>query len=185
MTPTNFVIAVAFVAGGALQVAAEQAAPSATATAPRAAAGDLKAAPKLPPGARANALTTIQGNALDSANHALPSGVVRLRDARLGRIVGTQVTDRSGLFTFRSVEPGSYIVEIMAADESTVLAASQLINVNSGEVMSAVVKLPFRIPPFAGVLGNTRASAAAIAVEAAAAGVLATSISGTPISPLR
>jgi len=63
-----------------------------------------------------------------------------------------------------------------------VLAASQIINVNSGDAVSAVVKLPFRIQPFAGVLGNTAPSAAAVTTEAAASGVLATTASGQPTS---
>lgn len=41
------------------------------------------------------------------------------------------------------------------ANDQTVLAASQLLNVNAGEAVSAVVKVPFRIPPFAGLLGKT------------------------------
>ena len=104
--------------------------------------------------AKQKALTTIQGNALNSTNGQLTNAVVRLRDARFGRIVDTQMTDKSGLFAFKAIDPGSYIVEIMSNDQS-ILAASQLLNVNAGEAVSAVVKLPFRIPPFAGILGST------------------------------
>ena len=85
------------------------------------------------------------------------------------------------MFAFRTVDPGTYVVEIMDKDQ-TVLAASQLINVNSGDALTAVVKLPFRIPPFAGVLGNTAPSAAAVTAEAAASGVLATTVAGQPTS---
>jgi hypothetical protein len=106
---------------------------------------------------------------------------VRLRDARFGRVIDSQLTDRSGMFVFRTVDPGSYIVEVMGNDQ-TVLAASQIINVNSGDAVTAIVKLPFRIPPFAGVLGNTAPSAAAVTAEAAASGVLATTVSGTAAS---
>src|SRR5262245_40064426 len=52
----------------------------------------------------AHAFSTIQGNALNSLNAALPSSPVRLRDARYGRIVGTQMTDHAGLFSFGSVD---------------------------------------------------------------------------------
>jgi hypothetical protein len=134
-------------------------------------------------GARAGARTqtfstTIQGNALTSTNGHLANTFVRLRDARYGRIMETQTTDQSGLFAFRSVDPGSYIVEIMSSDQSAVLAASQILNVNAGDVVSAVVKLPFGIPPFAGLLGGhaaaiaTPASAAAIVTQAAVNTVL-------------
>ena len=74
--------------------------------------------------------STIQGNALDCDQRPAGERTVRLRDARFGRIVDTQYTDQSGMFAFKSIEPGSYIVEIMANDES-ILAASQLLNVDA------------------------------------------------------
>src|SRR5665647_3414983 len=46
--------------------------------------------------AKDNALTTIQGNALNATNGQMNGAVVRLRDARFGRIVDTQMTDKSG-----------------------------------------------------------------------------------------
>jgi hypothetical protein len=143
-----------------------------TATAP---AAVVRTLPRMLPGTRPSVFTTIQGNALTSTNGALPDSVVRLRDARSGRIVDTQLTDSSGLFAFRSIDPGSYIVEIMGNDQA-VLGASQLLNVNAGEAISAVVKLPFRIPPFAGLFGHTLSQAAAVTSSAAASGVLSTVI---------
>jgi hypothetical protein len=133
--------------------------------------------------AKEHAFTTIQGNALNSANGQMNGAIVRLRDARFGRIVDTQQTDKSGLFAFKSVDPGSYIVEIVANDQS-ILAASQLLSVNAGEVVSAVVKLPFRVTPFAGIVGSATGTttAAAVASEAAASSVAAL-VSTTPISP--
>jgi hypothetical protein len=118
---------------------------------------------------RESALGTVQGNALDSFNRALPDALVRLRDARLGRIVNTQVTDRAGLFQFRSVDPGNYVVELVIRE--TVQAASQLIGLNAGETASAVVKLPGR-SPLGGVLGHTTSQIAVVTAAAAATGVL-------------
>src|SRR5438477_72371 len=54
---------------------------------------------KMLPGTRGNVLTTIQGNALTSTNGPLPDSVVRLRDARFGRIVDTELTHRPVLCT--------------------------------------------------------------------------------------
>ncbi len=118
--------------------------------------------------------STIQGTALSSTNGQLADTVVRLRDARTGRILATQLTDKSGLFAFRSLDPGSYIVEIMSQDQTAVLAASQILNMDAGNVASAIVKLPFRLSPFAGILGTgtTPASAAAVMTQAAANSVL-------------
>jgi hypothetical protein len=151
-----------------------RATPSGAAPAPR-------AVPRLLAGTRSNVLATIQGNALDSTNGPLPNTLVRLRDARLGRIIESQISDKSGLFEFKGIDPGSYIVEIMGNDQ-TILAASQMLTVNAGEAISAVVKLPFRIPPFAGLLGNTTASALAVTAAAASAQVLAVQAT-TPTSP--
>lgn len=139
--------------------------------------------PRVLPGTRSDVFTTIQGNALNSTNGALPNAAVRLRDARIGQIVDMQLTDKSGLFAFGAVDPGSYIVEIIANDQ--ILAASQLLNANAGEAVSAVVKLPFKTPPFAGVLGSTTPSAAAVTSQAAAAGILAMDVAGSPQSAIK
>ena len=176
------VAAVALIAAGALSAAAQQPAPipattpiaTARATVVRASGATV----------RTSSLTTIQGNALNSTNGAMPDAVVRLRDARYGRIVDTQLTDHSGLFTFKAIDPGSYIVEVMGNDQ-TVLAASQILNVNAGDAVSAVVKLPFRIPPFAGAMGSTTTpSAAIVAAQALATGITAV-VPTIPISPTK
>jgi hypothetical protein len=131
--------------------------------------------PSILPGTQESAFTTIQGNALSSTNGQLANSLVRLRDARLGRIVGSQITDRSGLFAFHAVDPGTYVVELVGNDQ-TVLAASQVLSVNAGDVASAVVRLPFKIPPFAGLLGHSATQATALSSAAAASGVLAENV---------
>ena len=136
---------------------------------------------RLLPGTRPNVFATIQGNALNSAYGVLPNAIVRLRDARAGGILDTQLTDKSGLFAFRPIDPGAYIVEIVGNDQS-ILAASQLLTVGAGEAVSAIVKLPFRAPPLGGLLGHTLQSAAAVSSAAAASGVLATTVT-TEVSP--
>jgi hypothetical protein len=131
---------------------------------------------------RLTASTVIHGNALDSTDGQLTNALVRLRDARFGRIIETQYTDRSGMFAFKAIQPGSYIVEIVGEDQS-ILAASQLVNINAGEAVLAVVKLPFHVPPFAGMMGTTTTqSAAMLVLEAAASGITAL-VPTAPISP--
>ncbi len=136
--------------------------------------------PRLLPGTRPDVFSVIQGNALTSSNGALANASVRLRDARFGQIVGTQVTDQAGLFAFRAIDPGSYIVEIIDTNQASVLAASQVLNAGPGQAISAVVKLPFRLPPFAGVLGTRPATLGAVTSQASSAGVLATQVAGSP-----
>lgn len=164
----------------AAPVAAQSAGPATGSRAVARATAPRGTQPRILPGTRPDVFSTIQGNALSSTNGALPNIVVRLRDARIGQIVDAQVTDKAGLFTFRSVDPGSYIVEIVGQDQSSVLAASQILSVNAGDAVSAIVKLPFRIPPLAGVLGHTPQSAAAVTTQAVASGVLGTVAAGAP-----
>jgi hypothetical protein len=106
---------------------------------------------------------------------------VRLRDARFGRIVDTQMSDQSGLFAFRTVDPGVYVAEIVG-DDGNVLAASQMLNVTAGDTLSTAIRLPFRAVPLGGVLGDSTTAAAIIAAEAAAAGILTTTTT-EPVSP--
>jgi hypothetical protein len=171
---------VSLIAASTLSLAAQQQA--ATATATRVARSTVTRAALVK--AHENSLAIIQGNALNSTNGPMNDAAVRLRDARFGRIVDTQLTDKSGLFVFKTIDPGSYIVELISNDQS-ILAASQLLNVNAGEAVSAVVKLPFRIPPFAGLMGSTSTpSATAIATEAAASSIVAM-VPTNPVSPLQ
>src|ERR1051326_7497540 len=180
MTTLRLVAAITLLAASrpiAAQSPASTTAPSATRVAKNT---------KVLPGARGSALTIIQGNALTSTNGPLTDTVVRLRDARTGRVVDTQTTDSAGLFAFRGVEPGSYIVEVVAPDRITVLTASQILNVDSGDAISAIVKLPLRIPPFAGILGDTSASSlAAITAQAATSGITAVTAVGAPTCALQ
>jgi len=132
--------------------------------------------------ARSNAPIVIRGNALDPDNGPLPGWLMRLRDARLGRVVETRLTDASGMFAFTLVDPGSYIVELLG-QERTPLATSQIITVDFGDTVSAVVKLPIRVKPFAGFLSSSIApSAAMIATQAAATGITAI-VRTAPVSP--
>jgi hypothetical protein len=67
----------------------------------------------------------------------------------------------------------------MNPSNDTVLAATPIINVSSGQRVAALVKLPFR-PPVGGVFGTSLASVLAITSAAAAAGVLGTTVAGAP-----
>ena len=137
---------------------------------------------KILPGARGDASILIGGSALDAADRPLARNNVRLRDARFGRVVETIVTDPSGQFTFQSVEPGSYLIELLGTDH-TVVAASEMLNVNAGDAVTAIVRMPFQTRPFSNVLGHTVLSALVVTGAAAASGVLATAIAGEPKSP--
>jgi len=126
------IVAVSLIAAGTSSLARAQVATTTAARAVR--SGVTKAALAK---AKEQALTVIQGNAISASNGQMNSALIRLRDARFGRIVDTQLTDQS----------------------------------------------PFRIPPFAGLMGSTSTpSAAAVATEAAASSVISM-VPTTPISP--
>ena len=81
-------------------------------------------------------------------------------------------TDEAGTFTFRDVDPGSYIIELLGGNQS-VQATSALLSVDAGAVVFAVVRLPSRLEPAAGFFDRGMARAGAVIAAAAAAGVLA------------
>ena len=73
-------------------------------------------------------------------------------------------------------------MEILGNDQS-ILAASQLIIIDAGDSALALVKLPFKVPPFAELMGTTSTrSATMLLITAAAAGITAL-VPTAPISP--
>jgi hypothetical protein len=116
---------------------------------------------------RASAFAIIVGNAVNTINNALPDSMVRLRDARYGRIVGSTLTNSVGAYSFTHLDPGNYIVELLTVGDSfrgldpgnstleiakqTPLAATNLISVNAGQTAHTIVRLPFK-PTFLAVL---------------------------------
>jgi hypothetical protein len=137
-------------------------------------------APRVLPGTPPEAFASVQGTALSSSNTALPNTTVRLRDGRTGAIANTQTTDKTGLFAFRRTDPGNYVVEIMAPDKVTVLAASQLLDVRAGEVVATVVRLPFGFSSLSGLAGHTGSTLTAVTAAAASSSILAATVSGAP-----
>jgi hypothetical protein len=137
-------------------------------------------APAAMPGTAAAVSAMIHVSAVTATNTALPGRLVRLRDARFGRLVASHTTDEAGTFTFRDVDPGSYIIELLGGDQS-IEATSALLAVDAGAVVYAVVRQPTRRET-AGWFAHGVAQAAAIAAAAAAAGVLAVQ-STTDVSP--
>jgi len=127
--------------------------------------------------------TAIEGVTLTALSAPLPNASVRLRDVRSGRVTDATTSDKDGAFTFLRVDPGSYLVELVDRDQN-VLAASPMLNLNAGELISTIVKLPLRMPA-AGLLGRGAPTLLAVVAASAAAGVLASTTPGQPVSPVR
>jgi hypothetical protein len=102
---------------------------------------------------RARSLATINGHALNSGSAALRNTLVRVRDVRFGRIAGSQLTDHLGAYSFKGLDAGNYIVEIVGTDQSS-LAATNLISANAGETLNSVVRLPFKATMLANMVGG-------------------------------
>jgi hypothetical protein len=116
----------------------------------------VSASAQQPPGTAAGrrlalrASAAIQATAFTAVNGVLANTMVRLRDARLGRIVGQSLTDEKGACIFKGLDRGNYVVELVS-NRQTTLAATPLISVNAGETVAAVVKMPFK-PSLLGTL---------------------------------
>ncbi len=143
-------------------------------------AAQQQAAGATPQGARAGLFASIQGTAVSWTNSPMANTPIRLRNARLGRVIDSVKTDRFGAFEFRSLEPGSYVAEMMNPTNDAVLAATPIVNVNSGQSVSVLLKLSQRTASTAAVFGSSAATALLVTSAAAAAAVLATSVAGDP-----
>jgi hypothetical protein len=135
-----------------------------------------------PPGTAQTAFGIIHISALSANNSPLPRWIVRLRDARFGRLAATNLTDQEGTFTFRDVDPGSYIIELIGGDQ-TVRATSALLAVNAGGSVYAVVRLPTERGAIAALFGVGLAQAAALTMVLAGSGDVPAVQPLTPVSP--
>jgi hypothetical protein len=134
------------------------------------------------PGTPQTAFGTIHISALSAANSPLPRWIVRLRDARYGRLVATNLTDDEGSFTFRDVDPGTYIIELIGGDQ-TVRATSALLAVNAGASVFAVVRLPTERGAITALLSVALAQAAALTMALAGSADVPPVQPTTPVSP--
>jgi len=132
------------------------------------------------PAVAPNTAGSISGNAVTASNGQASGKSVQLRDAQSGRIVASSLTDKTGTFSFASVDPGNYIVEVLGANQA-VVAASSVLTLHAGEALAVAIKLPLLVT--GGILGGTAAMATIIAAGAAAAGVLAVKTVGDPTCP--
>jgi len=130
------------------------------------------------PGTPQSVFAVVQGSAISAANTMIAGGVVRLRDIKFGRITDVQTTDTAGHFAFTSVDPGSYVVELLGKDER-VLAASDIVTVEAGRNVSTIVRVPSNVAP-GGFFHSGVPVAVAVAAAAAAAGVLAITPGSAP-----
>jgi hypothetical protein len=138
------------------------------------------AVPKLLPGTKPSVFSTISGKAVNSTNAPMGGTLIRLRDVRFGRVMATTITDKAGQFEFKSVDTGSYIVEMMSPSGDVVLASSSILYVGSGEILSTLLKMPFSSPALVTLLSASTPTALSAATSAAQAITTAAASSNIP-----
>jgi hypothetical protein len=105
----------------------------------------------------------IHGVALDVDARPLPNVAVRLRNLKTNRVEQKSTSNHSGEFTFIAQPEIPYVVEL-TDQAGRVIAVGDVIVAHSGEVASALVAIPSRLPALAGVFGETAGSVISAAV---------------------
>jgi len=140
-----------------------------------------RATATLPIGGRPTGFSTIKGQVANMDNVAAPNTAVRLRDARAGRIVTSVMTDQTGSFSFQSVNPGTYVAEVVDQSQQ-VVAASQMIMATADQAAQVALKLPARLSMLSRILGTSTPGLTAMSSQAAGLTSVATGVFGTPVS---
>ena len=88
--------------------------------------------------ARQGQTGTIEGTARDAQQQPLANYTVQLRNVQTGQLVSTGTTSQAGQFTFTSIPPGSYVVEIVNA-AGEIIGTTAPIAVAAGTVATVTV----------------------------------------------
>jgi hypothetical protein len=85
-------------------------------------------------------LNAIVGRARTLTNQPVPYGRMILRNTRTGLIEARTTADQEGRFSFLDVSQSGYVIELVGADGS-VIASSELVNLNNGDLRQATVRV--------------------------------------------
>lgn len=120
---------------------------------------------------------TIRGRAADHNARPLPNAPVRVRNIATMEIDTISTANERGEFNFVVQPEIPYMVEV-TDHAGRVIAVSSVIVAHAGEVTTALVTVPARLPALASLLGDTAA-----AVISAATGVGMTALEPAPEPP--
>ena len=99
----------------------------------------------------------VNGVAVDSDKTPLPNARVRLRNLQVNEVEKVATANQLGEFNFAIAPDVPYVVEL--ADQSgNIVAVSDVLVANAGEVAGAVISLPSKLPALAGMFGETASS---------------------------
>ena len=129
--------------------------------------------------AAAKSAGTITGVARSTAGRSLGGHIVRVRSVRTGDVVATATTTATGSFVVPSLDPGSYVVEILDA-AGRIVGTSAIATVVEGGIASLMVTAASRE-----LVGGVSGTVIAVIVAASAAAVtgVVVAVTGDEASP--
>jgi hypothetical protein len=113
--------------------------------------------------------TSILGNAWNIDNSPIPNAKLRLRNVITGKVAAVTTANEGGQFTFESVEPGSYVVELLTTTDK-IRTVGHVFTIAPGETVATFVRAGAKVPWFTGFFNN---AASAVASSAASEGITA------------
>lgn len=117
----------------------------------------------------------------DAANAPVANTTVALRNLATARIEGVRNSDADGHVSFRDVQRGTYMLEVVDA-RGALIGTGQTFSIETGESVATFVRLISRSRRFTGLFNNVGAIAVA---TAAGLGATAVGTTGQPRSPGR
>jgi hypothetical protein len=107
----------------------------------------------------------INGVAIDSHQKPLPKARLRLRNLEINAIEQNTTANNSGEFTFAARPNVPYVVEI-ADHAGRIVAVSDVMVANAGEVVGGKVELPSYVPPKSATAVETASTVVSAATDA-------------------
>ena len=113
--------------------------------------------------------TSILGNAWNIDNSPIPNARLRLRNVVSGKIAAVTTANEGGQFSFESIEPGSYVVELLTTTDK-IRTVGHVFTIAPGETVATFVRAGAKVPWFTGFFNN---AASAVSSSAASEGITA------------
>jgi len=125
------------------------------------------------------ARSLINGVAMDSDRHPLKQVRVDLRNLEINEVEQTSTSNERGEFSFAVRPDVPYVVEL-TDQTGRVVAVSDIVRTNAGEVAASTISMPSRLPALAGLFGET---ASAVISAATGAGLTVVNPDQQKVSP--
>lgn len=125
--------------------------------------------------------TVVSAFVWDAVGKPVANVTVALRNLGTARVERTSNSDEGGHVSFRGIDTGTYVLEVVNA-RGAVIATGQTLTVEVGESVATFVRLPAKSPWYAELFQNVGAVAVA---TAAGLGATAVGTTGQPQSPGR